>query len=103
MVKTTLHALLWVEEPCPRPDGEKCLVVRVDHAKEGDQPFEIPWPEGMTVVEALQAWALVFAGQVDPKGHWSDCDECYEYHENKHPFADLSDEPAENKDFRHLG
>ncbi len=37
------------------------------------------------------------------KSHWSDCPECYEYHENGHPFADLSDEPPENKDFRHLG
>ena len=53
-IKVDMWTLVWVTEGYERPqNAKKVLVIRVDHSEEGDQPLEIPWPEGMTVTEAL--------------------------------------------------
>lgn len=41
----------WAQADCVYPSG---LAQRVLAVKIGD--FEIPWPEGLTLVQALEAW-----------------------------------------------
>ena len=109
--KAGMFCLVWVSLPYERPaNAEKCFVIRVDHAESGDKALEIPWPEGLTVAEALKAWALSFIVKETPKGHWSDCPACYDYHERQHVGDEQAhehvyenDEPAANKDFRYRG
>lgn len=124
--KVDESVLMWITEPYPRPlYSKKTLVFRVESI-DGDM-FEIPWPEGQGVTGALKEWAVNYVLGLDlkqavaPASHWSDCEECYDYHEGHHddktskyvpglgkevvggviPQYD-KDELPEHRDFRHL-
>ena len=79
-----IDIVVQITEPYPRPTAPTVLVFRADG-------LDIPWPEGMTVKEALLDWrakalAEHFSCVHDrgPKSHWSDCPKCYDYHEDNH-------------------
>lgn len=82
-----IDIVVQITEPYERPTAPTVLVFRCDG-------LDIPWPEGMTVREALLFWkykvdgATVQDGKVvvpkTVKSHWSDCPTCYDYHENHH-------------------